>query len=174
MRSTLCFDMKRVLVIGCPGAGKTTFSRKLAVKIGLPIIHLDAIFWKENWTHITPEEFDSKLEAVLGQESWIMDGNYSRTLPQRLSKCDCVIYLDYGRIVCIIGVLKRVLHYYGKSRPDMADNCPERLDIPFLKYVWSFSKKEKPKIEQHLNSADIPTYIFKNRKEAERFLANLN
>lgn len=172
MQSTLCFDMKRVLVIGCPGAGKTTFSWKLAAKTGLPIIHLDAIFWKENWTHITREEFDSKLDAVLEQESWIIDGNYSRTLPQRLCKCDCVIYLDYSRIVCLVGVLKRVLHYYGKSRPDMADNCPERLDIPFLKYVWSFSKEEKPKIEQSLNSADILTFIFKNRKEAERFLTN--
>lgn len=122
---------------------------------------------------MTREEFDRKLEAVLEQEYWIIDGDYSRTLPVRLRKCDFVIFLDYTRFICLVNVLKRVLRYYEKSRPDMADNCPERLDIPFLKYVWAYPKKEKPKLIQHLNSAKVPILVAKNRKEAADFLTKL-
>jgi adenylate kinase family enzyme len=166
--------MNRILVIGSPGAGKTTFSKKLAVKTGLPLIHLDAMFWQDNWTHVSREEFDKKLETVLERECWIIDGDYTRTLPARLRKCDFVIFLNYSRVVCILSILKRVFRYYGKSRPDMGNNCPERLDIPFLKYVWHYPKKEKQVLLQCLNSAKVPIFIAKNRKEADKFLKNCN
>lgn len=164
------FNMKRIIVIGCPGAGKTTFSKKLSAKTGIPVIHLDALFWKDNWNISTKEEFDERLDTVLQQDCWIIDGNYSRTLPQRLAKCDQVIFLDYPRTLCFVSVLKRVLQNYGKSRSDMGGNCPERLDIPFLKYVWRFNKSQKPMVLECLNSSDIPIFVAKNRRQAASFL----
>lgn len=168
-----CFNMKRILVIGSPGAGKTVFSRKLAQKTGLPLIHLDALFWEDHWTESTNEVFDAKLDAILCKEHWIIDGNYARTLPRRLAMCDQVVYLDYPRTLCILGVLKRVIQNYGKSRSDIGGNCPERLDFQFLRYVWRFPKDQKPKIMGCLNNAEIPIFTAKNRGEASHFLSNL-
>ncbi len=160
-------------MIGSPGAGKTVFSRKLAQKTGLPLFHLDALFWKDNWTESSIDEFDLALDAIIRADKWIIDGNYSRTLPRRIAKCDIVIYLNYPRTLCLMGVLKRVIQNYGKCRPDMGKNCPERLDIQFLRYVWRFPREQKPKIMECLNQTEIPIFIAKNRGEAERFLSKI-
>ena len=138
--------MKKILIVGCCGAGKSTLTAALSEKTGLPTVHLDAIFWKENWVESTKEEFDAAVLAASKEDKWIMDGNYTRTLPMRLGLCDCVIFLDLPRYICIWQVLKRVFKNYGKCRPDMGKNCPERLDFSFLRYVWNFKRKQRPKV----------------------------
>lgn len=162
--------IKRILVIGCCGAGKSTLSGALSEKTGLPVIHLDALFWKDNWTESTREEMDAAIMSAAQADAWIMDGNYSRTLPMRLAFCDCVIFLDYPRYVCMWGVFKRILKFYGKCRPDMGKNCPERLDFQFLKYVWNFEKKQKPKLLSYLDDAKVPIFTIKSRKECYSFM----
>lgn len=156
--------MKRILVIGCPGSGKTTFSLKLSKQLNIPCIHLDKLFWKNDWVECSKEEFDNLLDMELQKESWIMDGNYSRTLSRRLQFADTVIYLDYPRLLCIYRVLKRVIQNYGKTRIDMAENCPEKFDFEFLKYIWNFNKINRKIILDNLNCLKTTKiFIVKNK-----------
>ena len=111
--------MERILIIGCSGSGKSRLARKLGQKLGLPVIHLDQLWWTENWQNVTVEEFDSRLAMALNMDRWIIDGNYSRTMGVRLSQCDTVIYLDFSRWACLLGMCQRLLSSRGKTRPDM-------------------------------------------------------
>ncbi len=166
--------MRRIIVVGSPGAGKTTFSRRLAEKRKLPLVHLDALYWRDGWQHVPASEFDARLMQAMEQPEWILDGNFQRTLPMRLRYCDTVIYLDYPRAVCLAGVLRRVITHYGRTRPDMGGNCPERLDGGFLKYVWNFRKTHRGRLLALLDGQEgKAVVVLKSRKEAARFLKEL-
>ena len=166
--------MERILIIGCSGSGKSTLARALKEKLGIPLIHLDQLWWKKDWTHVTREEFDSRLEMALNMDSWIIDGNYSRTMQQRLSRCDTIIYLDFGRWPCLQGAISRYLQNLGKVRPDMPSGCPERLDWEHLKYIWNFNKNNRVRNYTYLAQAKHAEHIvLKNRKEVCRFLESL-
>lgn len=162
--------MKKIIILGSPGAGKSTFSFALAEKTGLPVYHLDQMFWRAGWVSVTKEDFDTELAETLTKDEWIIDGNYSRTIPMRLEKCDTVFYLDYPRLVCFFGVVRRVLGSLGKTRPDMAEGCPERFDLEFLQYTWKFRKKQREKLFGLLEGANAEIHIFRSRKEAKRYL----
>lgn len=166
--------MERILIIGCGGAGKSTLARQLGERTGLPVVHLDQLFWHPGWVESTKDEIDAKIMEELGKPRWIMDGNYNRTLPMRLEKCDAVIYLDFSRVACMFGVLKRILTTYGTVRPDMAEGCPERFDLDFLKWVWNFNKSKREKYYRLLNETDgIEKIVLKNRRAVKRFLQSL-
>ena len=166
--------MKRVIIIGCGGAGKSTLARKMGELTGIPVIHLDQLFWKPGWVERTREEFDPMIQRELEKEAWIMDGNFSRTLPQRIQRCDMVIYLDFSRMSCLLGVLKRVLTTYGKVRPDMGEGCPERMDFGFMKWVWNYNQNKRENNYRLLNEAThAETVVLKNRRSVRRFLKSL-
>jgi len=166
--------MDRILVIGSPGAGKTTFSLTLAERLSLPVVHLDRLFWRDGWQNVSREEFDRQLADAMAGPAWIIDGNYSRTLPVRLKEADTVIFLDYPTVTCLLGVLTRVIRNRGISRPDMGGNCPERLDPEFLRYVRDFRKKQRPQLQALLAGAqDKRIHVLKSRRAAKKFLQNL-
>lgn len=163
--------MDRVIIIGCGGSGKSTLSRALSEKTNLPVVHLDKLFWREGWVYIPREEFNTLLREELKKDKWIIDGNYDRTLEERINRCDTVIYLDYPRRTCFLGVFKRVLLNYGKVRPDMAEGCPEKFDLEFMKWIWNFNKNHRDKLYRILNKQkNKKIYIFKNRKQCKEFL----
>lgn len=166
--------MKRVIIIGCGGAGKSTLARQLGERTGLPVVHLDKLFWKPGWEEMPKEEFDQIIRRELEKETWIMDGNFDRTLPERIKRSDTVIYLDFSRMTCLLGVLKRVVTTYGKVRPDMGEGCPERIDLEFLKWVWNFNKNKRQKNYRLLNEAThAETIVLKNRRSVRRFLKSI-
>lgn len=166
--------MERILIIGCSGSGKSTLARALRERLGLPVVHLDQLWWREGWQHVTREEFDEQLEMALAMERWIIDGNYSRTIQQRLPKCDTIIYLDFSRWECLLGVTQRVLGSYGKVRPDMAEGCPERIDWVFIKFIWNFNKNNRVRNYTWLASAKHAEHIvLKSRKEVKAFLERI-
>ena len=166
--------MKRILVIGCPGAGKSTFARGLRDRIGLPLCYLDRIWHKPDGTSLSHADFDARLSEILCRDCWIIDGNYSRTMEMRLAKCDTVIYLDFNRWACLRGMCQRVFGNYGKVRPDMAQGCPERFDPAFVKWIWNYNKNNRVRTYMYLAQAKhAKTIVLKNRKEVKAFLRNL-
>ena len=167
--------MKKIIVIGCSGSGKSTLSRKLSEITQIPVVHLDKLWWKPNWETVSRDEFDVHHRAAMEEPTWIMDGNFSRTLPERIDNCDTVIYLDFNRMTCIMGVLKRVFTGLGKVRPDMGEGCPERFDWRFLVWVWNFNKKNRAKTYQLLAEAQhAKVHILKSRKQVNQFLSNIS
>ena len=163
------FPYKRVAVIGCPGSGKSTFSRMLRDRTGLPLYHLDAIYWREDRTTLPKEEFRSALRNIVETDSWIIDGHYASTLEVRLRACDAVFFLDYPTEVCIAGVRAR----RGQARSDMPWVETED-DGEFLAFIERFHEESKPQVIDLLATyPDKSVFRFTSRAEAESFLAGL-
>ena len=166
--------MERLLIIGCSGSGKSWLARELGQKLGLPVIHLDQLWWQTGWQNVTVEEFDSRLAMALNMDRWIIDGNYSRTMEERLTRCDTVIYLDFSRWACLLGMCQRLLTNRGKTRPDMSAGCPERFNWEFVKWIWNFNKNNRVRNYTYLAKAKhAKSVLLKNRKEVQRFLDSL-
>lgn len=162
--------MERVMIIGCGGAGKSTLARQLSEKTGLPVVYLDKLFWRPGWTHISKEEFAELHHREIAREHWILDGNFGH-MPERIARCDTIIYLDFSRAACLMGVAKRILTTYGSVRVDMGPGCPERVDLDFLKWVWNFNKTKRERFYTYLSQAEhAKTIVLKNRKEVKAFL----
>ena len=163
------------MIIGCGGAGKSTLARQLGEKTGLPVVHLDKLYWNPGWVPLSREDFAKIHTEQIAKERWLIDGNFNHTLEERLKRCDTVIYLDYSRLACLLGVLKRVLTTYGTVRPDMGEGCPERIDLEFLKWVWNFNPKNRKRYHRLLaEQQDKKIYIFKNRRQTRKFLQGLS
>lgn len=159
--------MKRILVIGSPGAGKSTFSRKLHNKFDLPLFYLDNLFWKADKTTIPPKMLNKQIKSILKQPQWIIDGNYSQyLLDERLDACNTVFFLDYDVETCLQGVRDRI----GKKRPDLPWIEQEE-DPEFMEYIRQFPLTKRPQIIETLSKhPQINQYQFKNRKYASDFL----
>lgn len=161
--------MKKVIIIGCPGSGKSTFAKKLQLKTGLPLYHLDMLFWNADKTHVSREDFDQKLSVILNQDSWIIDGNYSRTLEMRFKECDTVFLLDMPIDICLLGANARI----GKMRNDMPW-VEQELDEEFEKFIIDFPNNELPRIYSLLSKENTKNIItFNSHDEINIFLQNL-
>lgn len=160
--------MERAIVIGCPGSGKSTFSRKLAAKTGLPLHYLDMIWHRPDRTVIGRDEFDRRLTDILSKERWIIDGNYARTLPMRLTRCDTVFFFDLPLDECIAGAKARL----GKEREDMPWTDDE-LDPDFLQWIMDFPRDIAPQIERNLQDCAKTVIRFQSRAEADAFIDTL-
>ena len=165
--------MQRVLIVGSGGAGKSTLARQLAEILRIDVIHLDTLFWKPSWVESEQEEWKAKVQAAVQQESWVMDGNFSGSLPERIEACDTVIFLDLPRTVCLWRVLKRVTQYYGRTRPDLPEGCPERFDFAFMAWVWNFPTRSRQKVlallESHRHTKRVVR--LRSRREVDEFIA---
>lgn len=169
--------MKKILVIGSSGAGKSTFSRRLHSATNLKLIHLDKLYWKPNWVEtIDKAEWRKTLTEVLKGDEWIIDGNYSSTLAMRLEFCDTAILLDLPHYICAWRVFKRSVLYRKRKRPDMAKGCAEKFDWEFLKWTWNYPKRSKERVEELLKRFESEKTIIrlKSKKEVENFLVNFS
>lgn len=162
--------MKRVIVIGCPGSGKTTFAEKLSKCTGLPLYYLDAIWHKPDKTHIPREEFDQRILEIFATDEWIIDGNYGRTVEMRLKECDTVILFDLPTEVCLQGATERL----GKDRYDMPW-IEKELNPEFEGFIKDFADNSLLKLYELIEKyrAEKQVVIFKSRKEADDFLSKV-
>ena len=164
--------MQRILITGCCGAGKSTFSKKLQSILKLELIHLDQYYHKPNWEEPKKSEWEKTVHTLVEKPSWIMDGNFSETMDVRIKSADTIIYLDYPTLKCFWRVIIRIFTYHGVVRSDMAAGCKEQFDLEFLNFVLTFNSKNRKDIFKKLDSAkeNKKVYIFKSDKEAELFL----
>ena len=163
------FPYKRVAVIGCPGGGKSTFSRALRDRVDLPLYHLDAIYWRDDRTHLSREDFYPLMQKIIARDEWIMDGNYNSTLEWRISACDLLIFLDYPAEVCLEGVRAR----RGQKRSDMPW-VEEGDDQEFLEFIRAFETESRPRILELIGGyPDKAVVVFRTREEADRYLDTL-
>ena len=169
-------NMKKILVLGCCGAGKSTFSKKIHSILKLDLIHLDSHYHKPNWVEPEKEEWEKVLKQILNRENFIIDGTYIESLDERIKKSDTIIYLDYSLIKCFFRVIKRVLIDFGKKRSDMAPGCKEEFDLEFLWFVLTFNNKFRKEIRQKLNliKDEKNVFVFKTDKQADKFLEQIS
>ena len=162
--------MKKVIVIGCPGSGKSTVSRALHNKTGIPLYHLDMMYWNADKTTVEKSVFLERLSAVLEKDEWIIDGNYGSTMELRMAACDTVIFLDYPLDVCLDGIKER----RGKPRSDMPWIETEE-DAEFIEFIKNYNEQQKPKVLELLEKySDKNIVVFKSREQADAFLNGEN
>ena len=162
--------MKKVIVIGCPGSGKSTVSRALHNKTGIPLYHLDMMYWNADKTTVEKSVFLERLSVVLEKDEWIIDGNYGSTMELRMVACDTVIFLDYPLEVCLDGIKER----RGKPRSDMPWIETEE-DAEFIEFIKNYNEQQKPKVLELLGKySDKNIVIFKSREQADAFLNGEN
>ena len=164
-------SMKRVIVIGCPGSGKSVFSRELHRVAGLPLCHLDRLRWNADRTFVSREVLLDRLKPILTSEYWIIDGNYASTMELRMQACDTVVFLDYPTEVCVEGYLSR----RGIARPDMPwVEAPDEIDSEFLGLIQSYRDDHRSNVLALLERyPDKQRLVFRSREEATEFLAEL-
>ena len=161
--------MKKVIVIGCPGSGKSTVSRALNNKTGIPLYHLDMMYWNANKTTVEKSVFLERLSAVLEKDEWIIDGNYSSTMELRMAACDTVIFLDYPIEICLDGIKER----RGKPRSDMPWIETEE-DEEFIEFIKNYNEEQKPKVLELLEKyRDKNIIILGSREQANELLSLL-
>ena len=163
--------MKRVIIIGCPGSGKSTFARALRDKTGLPLYPLDLLYWNPDRTTVTRELFRQRLDEILQQDTWILDGNYSATMERRLEVCDTVFFFDLPVSDCLQGIAARK----GKARPDLPWIEPiDEKDEEFLSFVRSYRESARPAVLSLLEChPEKQTVIFTSHEEADHYLNTL-
>ena len=158
--------MKKVIIIGCCGSGKSTFARQLHACTGIPLFHLDQLNWNADKTTVEKEVFLKRVQDVIQKDSWIIDGNYGSSIEMRMQACDTVFFLDYPVDVCIQGIHERV----GKVRTDMPW-VEDEVDEELIKFVKNYERDDRPEVLELLAKySDKNIIIFRSRKDAKTYL----
>ncbi|MFG3713594.1 adenylate kinase [Micromonospora sp. NPDC047730] len=167
--------MRRILVVGSSGAGKSTLSREVARRLDLPLIHLDRHFWQPGWVAPDDARWRAAVAELAARPSWVMDGNYGGTLDLRLPRADLLVLCDPGRLLCLGRVLRRRWAYRATGRPDLPPGCPEKIDAVFLRYVWRYPRRSRPRLLAAVatHAPALPVVRLRSRAEVRRWLAEL-
>ena len=167
--------MKRVAVIGSGGAGKSRLATLLGARTGLPVVHLDQRYWGPGWTPVPDDEWEAVVRELAAADEWIIDGNYSPTLPARLARADTVVFLDLPRLVCLWAVTRRALRYWGRSRPDMAEGVNENLRPAFLRWIWDYPSSSRPRVLERLAALppEVRVVHLRSRRAIRDWLASV-
>src|SRR5258708_7719130 len=136
--------MDRVVIIGCSAGGKSTLAPELSPILGIDVIHLDKVLWKPGCRLSEPEEEPKAVRELLDQPRWIMDGNYTASLPMRLAQADTVVFIDLSRFRCLLRAIKRLFQFGGRTRPDMGADCPEQPNLRFLRRLSNYPQCQRP------------------------------
>lgn len=166
----------RILIVGPGGAGKSTLARRLGAELGLPVIHLDAHYWRAGWKEPTKAEWKAQVDELVARDAWIMDGNYSGTFEKRIAAADTIVFLDFSPLRCLQGVYSRWWKTRGRVREDLAPGCPEKWPtLQFLTWiVWHYPRRSRPKLLSLLEGAKKDVVILRSREEVERYAQRIS
>lgn len=165
--------MRRVLVVGSGGAGKSTFARALGERAGLPVVHLDRIFWNAGWVETPQPAWEERVRATIAADAWVLDGNFRSTLDLRLARADTCVFLDRSRFVCLARAMRRLAEYRGRTRPDLPEGCPEQMDLEFVLWIWNYPSAERPRVLAKLAEFEARggrSVVLRSDAEAAAFL----
>ena len=162
--------MRRVLVIGPCGAGKSTLAVELGQKLGLSVFHMDKLNWQPGWVESSKDEISAKLAEIVAADRWLIDGTYGGTLAPRLARADTVIYLDYPIRLCLWRLMRRIWTYRGRTRPDMTEGCPERFDLEFLIYLMRWNSGPRIRTEARLKGHEDKIVRLQGPGELRRWM----
>ncbi|GAB2183655.1 P-loop NTPase family protein [Roseibium sp. LAB1] len=168
-------EMKRVVIAGCPGSGKSRAARTLSDLTGLPVIHLDSHYWQPGWQRPSPEAWRATMKELIARPRWIMDGNYGSTLDLRLKAADTLVYLDFSTRLCASRVLRRSFLGLGGTRGgELPDGCLERFDWPFFKFVLNYRRSRRDRDLESMRAFSGTRHVFTRPRQLKRFLTGLN
>lgn len=160
--------MKRIVVIGCGGSGKSMLARQLGQRLALPVTHLDAVYYDQEWRPLAQEEFAARQRVLTAEPEWILDGNYASTMPIRLAEADTVIFLDLPAVTCLWGIVRRRLRYRGGQHDD---GVYDRITPGFIHYILGYRRKMRPKVQRLLHQHAVGTVtILTSRRALRRYL----
>lgn len=159
--------MQRILIIGSPGAGKSTLARRLSERLNLPLIHLDREYFGPGWSTPPRPEWRERVTALAARPAWIMDGNYASTFDIRVPRATDIVWLDLPRWRCALSVLARVARNYGRTRPDLGNAGPEKFDWSFMRWIWAYPDKLRPKTARMLERLrpDQRVFVLSSRSD---------
>jgi adenylate kinase family enzyme len=144
--------MQRIAIVGCSGGGKSTLARELGAALKLPVIHLDALFWKPGWVEGDANEFREAVEAAVAADRWICEGNFIRASGLRFQRADTIIWLELPRLVCLWRAFVRAVTAFGRTRADLAPDCPEKIDPEFYRYIWDWDRLTRPRMQRAIET----------------------
>lgn len=167
---------RRILILGPSGSGKSTVCKRIGRILDIPVVHLDMHYWNPGWVDTPKDEWPGKVSKLIASEAWVMDGNYSSTLKMRAEAADTLIFLEMTRRLSYLRVISRYLRNRGKTRSDVSEGCPEKIDMEFIRWIWNYPRVSKPRILRFLEKLrkSKNVYIIKNQGEIEAFLNELS
>lgn len=166
--------MRRVVIVGNSGGGKSTLARRLGEKLGLPVVHLDVLYWKPGWTPGDEAGFVSAMSEAVGPPAWICDGDFGDTWSLRMPLADTIVWIDRPRMVCLWRAIRRVVTSRNRGRPDMAEGCEEAFDPAFYRFIWTYDEKVRPRLKAALatHGAQARQVRLRSDREIANFLAH--
>ena len=162
---------RRVVVMGPPGAGKSTLARLIGARLGLPVFHLDQFFFAPGWAEVPRDTFVAEVERLAAMPEWVIDGNFTFAIEPRLRAADTVIYLDMPSWLCVTRVLWRIWRGYGRTRFDMRDGCPEHLDLSFVWFTWTYNRVSRMRKLEIVERFAGRRVVLRGRRAVRRFMA---
>ena len=167
--------MQRVMIIGGPGSGKSTLARRIGERLGIDVTHLDAIYWKPGWVFSEHDEVADRLVDLYARDTWVIEGNYSATWKERRDRADALVFLDVPTWLRFWRVLRRSITSWGQVREDMAEGCPEQIDVGFFRFVLGYGLRRRKKALRFLASAPdhVATYRLRSLAQTDAFIAGI-
>jgi adenylate kinase family enzyme len=165
--------MQRIAILGCSGGGKSTLARDLSQRLSLPLVHLDALHWLPGWIERDDAAFRALQAQAVAGDRWVIDGNYTQTLDLRLPRADTILILDRSRLLCLWRVTWRWLTHLGRTRADMGEGCPEKVDWAFVQFIWSYPRRVAPRRDAAIARYGAHAAIYRLTSDAaiRRFIA---